>query len=216
MQDQHPKRQPSAPELLQSLCAAAAAGDASAFEAIHRRLGGGLKRLFLERSGGRADLAEELSQRTWVAVWQALTAGKYDPSRAAISTFVYAVGSKIWLGHLRGSQRDGARAAGGEGAFYALVRDDGPGDVAAGAELIQAVRDCLAGVGADGGLTPDERALVCAAAAGESDRALAKRLKLAPSTVNARKRAAYEKLRRWLAQRGHRPESSERGAGVNQ
>lgn len=214
MQDKHPNRPASATDPLQSLCAAAAAGDESAFESLHRRLAGGLKRLFMERAGGHADLAEELAQKTWVAVWQALRAGKYDPSRAAISTFVYAVGFKIWLGHLRGLRRDGDRAGSADAGTFALVRDDDPAYAAADAELIQAVRDCLAGKGAAGSLTADERALVCAAASGESDRALAKRLKLAPSTVNARKRAAYEKLRRWLAQRGHRGERTERQAGV--
>jgi RNA polymerase sigma factor (sigma-70 family) len=216
MQDEHPKAAERTPDLLQRLCAAAAAGDQSAFEALHRRLGGGLKRLFLERTNGRADVAEELAQRTWVAVWQALRDGKYDPSRAAISTFAYAVGSKIWLGHLRGAQREGARVTVPESPFAIAARSEDPSDAAAGAELIQAVRDCLASGGEGGGLTAEERALVCAAASGESDRALAKRLKLAPSTVNARKRAAYEKLRRYLAQRGHRPESAERGAGVGQ
>jgi len=161
-------------------------------------------------------VAEELAQRTWVAVWQALKAGKYDPSRAAISTFVYAVGFKIWLGHLRGLQRDARHAAALDAGSTGPGGEVDPGYAAADAELIQAVRDCLAGHGEAGGLTADERALVCAAAAGESDRALAKRLKLAPSTVNARKRAAYEKLRRWLAQRGHRSERTERGAGVGE
>lgn len=214
MHQQNPKP-PSATQQLQSLCAAAAGGDEAAFDAIHRRLGGGLRRLFLDRAGGRSDLADELAQRTWVAVWQALRAGKYDPSRAAISTFVYAVGTKIWLGHLRGSRRDDQRTGLVETGSFALVRDDDPSDAAADSELLQAVRDCLAGaIAGEGGLTPDERALIRAAASGESDRALAKRLRLAPSTVNVRKRAAYEKLRRLLAQRGHRPERPEREAHV--
>ena len=48
------------------------------------------------------------------------------------------------------------------------------------------------------------------AARGESDRALAKRLGVAPSTLNVRKRGALEKLRRFLASRGHRAETGER------
>ena len=90
---------------LADLCAAAVGGDRAAFEALHRRLGGGVRRLFLDRTSGRADLAEELGQRTWVGVWQSISSGKYDPTRSAISTFVYAVASKVWLQYLRSSKR---------------------------------------------------------------------------------------------------------------
>src|SRR4051794_23321638 len=76
--DKLPRRDSS----LQHLTMRAAGGDQGAFAALHQRLGGGLFRLFLERTGGRSELADDFSQKTWVAVWQALTAGKYDPARA--------------------------------------------------------------------------------------------------------------------------------------
>src|SRR5207249_225931 len=82
---------------LRDLSAAASRGDRAAFEQIHRRLGGGVRRLLLARVGNRPELADELAQRTWVAAWEALRAGRYDPSRAEFSTFIYAVAYKTWL-----------------------------------------------------------------------------------------------------------------------
>jgi len=53
---------------------AALAGDEAGFERVHDRYGQGLIRFFLKRVTGRIDLAEELSQKTWVLVWRALQA----------------------------------------------------------------------------------------------------------------------------------------------
>src|SRR5690606_14994005 len=116
-----PTTGPAGERPLADLGIAAAGGDRAAFELVHQRLGGGGRRLVLERTGGRADVAEELAQRTWVGVWQSINAGKYDPARAAISTFVYAVASKVWLQHLRGS----ARATGSVEALEAVFGSGG-------------------------------------------------------------------------------------------
>jgi RNA polymerase sigma factor (sigma-70 family) len=200
---------PGSDRSLADLCAAAVGGDRAAFDALHRRLGGGVRKLFLDRSAGRADLSEELCQRTWVGVWQSLSAGKYDPTRAAISTFVYAVAFKVWLQHLRGLRR----VTGPADAIEASLGTGGdPAEALHGAELIQTVRDCLSTPASQGGLTEDERWLVQAAGSGVSDRDIARRLGISPSTANARKRAALEKVRRFLAQRGYRPETVERTA----
>lgn len=91
----HHSEQPFDTRSLADLAAAAAQGNAAAFEALHKRLSGGLRKLFVERSGGRSDVADDLIQRTWVGVWQALRSGRYDPARSAISTFVYAVGHNM-------------------------------------------------------------------------------------------------------------------------
>jgi RNA polymerase sigma factor (sigma-70 family) len=205
---------PGGDRSLAELCAAAAGGDRAAFDAIHQRLAGGVRKLFLDRTSGRSDTAEELCQRTWVGVWQSLSRGKYDPSRAAISTFVYAVASKVWLQHLRGMRRGAAGPVDAiEGVFGG---GDDPADAVHAAELIQAIRDCLAAPSGEGGLTEDERWFAQAAAGGASDRELARRLSVSPSTANARKRAVLEKVRRFLAQRGHRPETTERTAKIRE
>ncbi len=198
------------PDPLADLSRAAMAGDEAAFASIHGRLDDRLRRFLLRRAPGRDDLAADLAQRTWVAVWEALRQARYDPNRAAISTFVYAVASKMWLQHLRTSRRAGP-AAGLSDDDEGLIADAaGPADAMDLAEVLDAVRACLRADASADGLSQEESVIVCAAASGESDRALAKRLGLAPSTINARKRAAYDKVRRYLARRGHRPESSER------
>lgn len=186
---------------LAQLAAAAASGDRVAFESLHRRLTGGLRKIFIERSGGKADVADDLIQRTWVGVWQALSSGRYDPARSAISTFVYAVAHKMWLQHLRarGPLPDAAEVDPGASPT---------GPPAELAEVLEAVRACLRGEAGD--LTPDERAILRLSGTGASDRDLAARLSVSPSTANARKRAAFDKLRRHLASLGHRPETTER------
>lgn len=200
----------SASQDLADLVARAMRGDRAAFDQVHARLAGGIYRLMLDRTGGRADLAEELAQRAWVVVWEAVSGGKYDPAKSAITTFLYAVGHKIWLQHLRTSSRRGM-ASHDEGPEPVGVAEDAP-DAASLAELLTAVRECMDGGerGVAGALAPDERALIRAVAAGQSDRSLARMLGLAPSTVNVRKRTVMEKIRRFLAVRGHR--GPERGA----
>src|SRR4051812_23331621 len=72
--------QPARPssEDLGALAAAAGRGDRAAFDRLHERLAGGLKRILLNRTGGRTDLTDELAQRTWVVLWGAISSGKYD------------------------------------------------------------------------------------------------------------------------------------------
>ncbi len=175
----------------------AAAGEESAFEAIHDRFDPGLRRFFLSRNGGRAEQAEELAQRTWVLVWRSVSDGKYDPKRAAPSTFVYAVASKVWLQHCRQLRRPAIPETGDLPAR--LLEGDDPADLLHAAELLEAMRNCLR---CEGCLSSEERAIVTAAAHGESERALAQRFGLAASSINARKQTAYAKLRQCIAQRG--------------
>lgn len=187
-----------------------ATGDAPAFERDHARLAGWVKRLFRERCGGRADVAEELSQRTWAAVWEAVTSKRYDPARAAMTTFVYAVAQNIW--------RQWAKQQSRSVASPVAESDDSTGvqDVAATvaeAELIDAVRACVHGRVPAAGLTDDEREVLRLVAAGETDRALAERLGVAPSTAHARKRAAMDKLRGYLTGKFG---GAERGASASQ
>ena len=68
--------------------------------------------------------------------------------------------------------------------------------------------------GVAGALNPEERALIRAVAGGHSDRSLAKLLGVAPSTVNVRKRTVFEKVKRFLAVRGHR--GPERSGGADE
>ena len=194
---------------LRDLSAKAMAGDHASFEQIHRRVGAGLRRLLLKRSAGREDLVDELCQKTWTSVWKAFTEGKYDPERSAITTFVYAVGNNAWLTHLRSFARDQGYIDRAPAMLGAEHIDSSPLTIGPGsaddahilAETIEYVRALLRDDG-PGGLSENERAVVRAIAAGESDRALARRLGLSSSTVNIRKHAGYAKIRDYLRVRG--------------
>lgn len=196
---------------LSDLTSAAARGDERAFAALHLRVGTGLRRVLLKRSGGRADLVDDLLQTTWAAVWEALRSGRYDPARGAITTFVYAVGNNAWLTHLRRSGRAGG--AGSIGSSDGIERDavtvEAIDSAMAEAELIDAVRVCVREEGR-AGLSEQERVIVRGMAGGESDRALARRLGLSCSTVNVKKQRALEKIREHLTERGLAEEEGSR------
>lgn len=176
-------------------------------DAVHARFAPGLRSLFLRRVGEkRADLADDLCQRTWMMTWNAILEGKYDPQRAAISTFLYAVANNAWLRHLRAAGRDGLNGHSGE--LEELENAMGPGadpgvpDVLTHAEELDAVRAFLRDRAAPDALTPDEHAVVTGSARGESDRALAARLGFATSTINGKKQSGFSKLRRTLERLG--------------
>lgn len=174
-----------------------AAGDRGAFDAVHDRLAGGLLRLFDRRLAGRADVADELAQQTWARAWDAITRGRYQPQRAAISTFVYAVANNVWLQFCRTLRSPGQGPPTEEPA--APGRHDALLEYA---ELIDALRGCLRQPAGPNALADDERLVVLATARGETERQLAVRLGLAASTINARKQSAYAKMRACLAAKG--------------
>ena len=192
---------------LRALAAAAMTGDEPAFAQLHRRVGAGVRRMLLKRSGGREDLVDDLAQKTWSSVWVALREGKYDPERSAITTFAYAVANKAWLTHLRSFAREHGYV--GDGPSMRAEAPKGgtaadelrPDDVAGEAEVIDVVRACLR-EGGPGGLTEHERIVLRAIGAGESDRGLARRLGCSSSTVNIRKHSGYAKVRAYLASLG--------------
>jgi RNA polymerase sigma factor (sigma-70 family) len=195
---------------------AAAQGDEQAFAALSQRLAPGVRAVLLDRVARKHDVADDLTQRTMLGLWQALRAGRYDPQRSAITTFVYAVAHKVWLQHARA---DGRRLAAQQRYTLNTVLPEANAaqdDVAAVADtaaLLQHVRRALDEAGesassaassaANGaGLTDDERWLLRNWAGGVSDRELAKRMGIAASNVNGRKQVAYRKLRAWLTQLG--------------
>lgn len=191
-------------ETLQALAAAAQRGAEDAFERLHDRLAGGVRQ-FLGRRLNSADAVEELAQRAWVAVWEALREGRYDPSRAAISTFVYAVSYRIWQQYLRSERlRRGGVLDGGM-----LVGPDTLAGDLHEAELIDAMRDALT----TSGLTPDEREILDGLSDNVSERAMATRQGVAASTINARKKSALAKLRRRMGLLGFRDSGEEQMEG---
>jgi RNA polymerase sigma-70 factor (ECF subfamily) len=207
----HQRPEPDPAAQLRELAAACALGDRAAFDRLHARFSRGLLAFFTKRGASHAADAEELAQRAWMGVWSALSAGRYDPERAAISTFIYAVASKTWLQHLRQQGGFGSDNAGLDESMEELAADaEGTIDEVAAAEQLEAVRKFLRERGNDEALSDDEHQIIVAAAGGASDRELAARFSLAPSTVNAKKQAGWGKVRRFLARLGHRPEQAER------
>lgn len=179
-----------------------AAAQHAFFQQQHERLSPGLRRMFLDRTAGRQDLSDELAQRAWALAWKALAAGKYDSERAAFSTFVYAVAQNVWLQHLRSSgQRQNNVASLPDDASPVSLEQ--PEDTARLAEVVDLLRRVLRGE-VPAQLSDEERWIVRAVADGETDRGLAAKLRLSPSTANARKNAAFDKLRRFLSSKGHR------------
>lgn len=198
------------PTLVQ-LTARAMAGDESAFADLHRRVGAGVRRLLLKRSGGREELVDDLCQKTWSSVWVALRQGKYDPSRSAITTFVYAVANNAWLTHLRSFAREQGYIGEGPGVISTEapgIDRETPHDAAHEAEVIDSVRACLRDDGPSG-LTEQERIVLRAIGAGETDRGLARRLGVSSSTINIRKHSGYAKIRAYLGSLGLADEGQE-------
>jgi RNA polymerase sigma-70 factor (ECF subfamily) len=202
---------------LQLLARRTRSGDRSAFARIHQRLAPGLHRILLRRTAGQADLAEELAQQAWTEVWRALQNGHYDDSKAAISTFVYAVANKMWLRRLRGLRnRPISESDFDLFAFIASDKTENPAALLQASELIDALRACLRATDTPFALTDDERQVITGLATGDSERSLGVALGVAASTIHGRKHAAYAKLRQCLRAKGFSLDSSERPAAAGE
>lgn len=194
---------------VESALARAAAGDPRALSELHRSLNPGLVRHFLRLvgghgAGGREAAAEELAQQTWIAFSGALREGKYDPSRARLSTFLYAISSNIYLRHLRASGRAAERRTAALHADEPGPEGLDPSKIAANAAEIERVRRAIAGQEPGAKLSDDEREVLRLVAAGRSDRELALYLACSASTANMRKQVALGKLRAFLERDGNR------------
>ena len=194
--------QPPTPTV-RELVARAMRGDKSAFELLHQRLDGGLRRMLAKRTSGQTELAAELAQRTWIDTWRALCEQRYDSSRAEFSTFLYAIGYKIWLQHRR-QERGAAQNADDLDTFAdrLMPGEDALATALHAGERIDALRACLRNTQPPFGLSSEERMILEALAQGGTERTLAAQLGLAASTIHARKIAALEKLRQCLSGKG--------------
>lgn len=192
-----PERSARGPRPLEDLARRLAAGDRNAFDEAHARLDGGVRRLF-QRRGASAEAAEELSQRTWLEVWRVVTQGRYRPERSAISTFVYAVAGFV------GRRRTGAQGLALPAQLGERLADPDAGieQALAEAEVIEATRACLKATTGQNALSESEREAVLATLEGQSERQAAERLSVSASTINARKKSAFDKIRRCLAAKG--------------
>lgn len=185
-----------------------ARADRAAFDHLHARLAGAVRSLYTRR-GLPLNLAEELSQQAWAALWEALTAGRYEPQRSSPATYLYAIAHRIWLRHLR----DRGKSLATERAEEPLSADSGPAEASDLAAALHAVRSALE---QPGELSETDRTVLRLSAEGVSDRELGKRLGVAASSAHEARRGALERLRRVLARQGIAPDSAERPGGLRQ
>lgn len=196
-------------ELLASLALRASkpgSPDRQAFEELGTHLRPAFAAFFREKAKAKDDLIDDLSQRAMLGLWQALSQGRYDPTRSAITTFAYAISHKVWLQHLRATGRRDAATD----RYTRLVAQAGPANArpeslaeeSAHAALLEAMRSALSEGDCPAALTDDERWLLRNWAGGQSDRELAKVMGIAASNVNVRKQRAYAKIREYLQRLG--------------
>jgi len=184
--------------------------DRAALDEAHARFGPGLQQFFQARLAnfrGHAshDLAsvDDLCQQTWAECWKSVRDGRYDPARAALSTFLYAVASNMWLRHRRKSMNSREMMTDSEQVAQSFLgTEPDPARTVGFSELIEAVLSRVSG--RQGDLSAGDRAVLVALSRGASDRELAVQLNVAPSTAHARRVAALSKLREALTELGYR------------
>ncbi len=188
---------------------AIATGNAAATSELFRQLTPGLRRHFLRKlmvGGGPRDegLADDLAQKTWIEFWRLVQAGRYDGARARPSTLLYGIAGNIWMRHRREQSRLRSRETALpdsdeqlEGGFA-----EGPEGLTELASTIEAVRAIVDGSDARPGFDEEGRDILRAVAEGASERDLAFRLEVSPSTAHERKRAVLARLKQFLTSIG--------------
>lgn len=181
---------------LEKLARGALAGDEEAFETLHQRLGGGLKKFLFQRFSPNDDQIEELAQEAWIAAWQAVRDQKYDPTRAAFSTFLYAIGFKVGLRFVR-QQRRALPSLGGlnDQVIESLDSCEDPADLLDLAAELDRLRSAVSHLENVGELDAEEATILAGVARGRTERDLAQDLELAPSTLHSRKKKLLNKIR---------------------
>lgn len=184
---------------------------------LHRALSPGLTRhlakALKEPADPPSDRVQELAQRTWIAFWQAIRDGKYDPAKASLSTYLYAISHTMRLRLAREEGRQ-SRNAGTSADFEQQAdRSEEPTDLLELAARIDRVRSLLSGQ--HGGLSPEERAALRGIGEEQTDRELAQRLGISPSTAHTRKKTALQRLADLLSRPIGEPRRAPPGAETN-
>jgi len=201
-------------DAIDALAGRSATGDETAFARLHGALTGSVEGFFGRQLSGNRELAQELAHRTWVEAWRSLGRGRFDPSRSRFTTYLIGIAYKIWLRHLRSAGRD-ARRAGELERHLSPILERGEDDLEQSDELmdfltrIDALRECVSQARNRRNLRPVDLRILDGLLAGRTERELAEDLKLARSTIHARKTVTLDILRRCLAGRGLHPERGE-------
>jgi len=179
-----PDLSPIPPDLLRQI----AAGDRAAFAELYRRAAAKLFGVAL-RITRRGDLAEEVLQESFIAVWN--QASSYDPVKGSVMVWLTTIvrHRAIDQGRRRGNLKAADTAS--EDALMNLAA--GPAYQAdRGAEL-SALQRCLGQLD-----TQPRRAVLLAYAYGYTQEELAERLKTPIGTIKSWIRRSLERLKRCL------------------
>lgn len=162
------------------LMAAICDRDRAAFLELFRRYAGRVK-AFAMRSGMSANDAEEIAQDVMVAVWR--RAGTFDPDRAGVATWIYAIARNRRIDLIRKAMR--LEPDPNDPLFQPEPEPDGLQHLTARERETQ-VRACLAD------LAPEQRAvLVASFYEGWSHGQIAAQLDMPLGTVKSRLRLAF-------------------------
>jgi RNA polymerase sigma-70 factor (ECF subfamily) len=166
------------------LVRAVARRDRAAFVELFGRYAGRINAFALRRGAGAAD-ADEIVQDVMVAVWR--RAASFDPARAAVSTWIYAIARNRRIDMIRRAQRPAPDPE--DPLFRPDPAPDAAGELAAAERRVR-LREGLAA------LPPEQRrVLTLAFYDGLSHGEIATREGLPLGTVKSRIRLAFRHLR---------------------
>jgi RNA polymerase sigma-70 factor (ECF subfamily) len=182
---------PSNEDLQVWLFAVADSADRLAFARLFEHFAPRVKG-YLMRSGSTAELAEELTQETMVAIWR--KAASFDPARAALSTWVFAIARNLRIDyHRRGDGTAGIDDEGWDPEQQPADAHASPDELVVAAQRERGVHDAIARL-------PADQALVLRLSFFEEHphAAIAEQLGIPLGTVKSRIRLAVAQLRKSL------------------
>ena len=183
---------------------AVAQGDRSAFQLIYQRFSTAVQRFFVRRGARDVDA---LANDVWVDAWNALSAGRYDPARGKLSTFLYAIAWRTLLRHKRAQSRGPQPLSVDELALRLLGGESDPTRLTEFSDLLDDLNRCIGRPpfdDGDGGLDDQDRLILNAIYfEGMTERACAAKLECAPSTVHKRCQRVLRRLAACLKRKGH-------------
>ncbi len=166
------------------LAAVAGHADRAAFVELFRRFAGRIKAM-LTRSGSAPEMAEEVAQEVMVLVWR--KAASFDPEKASVATWIYAIARNRRIDLLRRAARPEPDP---QDPLFRPEPEAPAERVLAAAERDLRVRQALSG------LPPEQIEVVrLAFFAGLSHGEIAERLGAPLGTVKSRLRLSFARLR---------------------
>ncbi len=179
-----PAEGPSDAELLARL---AAADDRAAFAEIFARYAGRI-RAFLLRGGAHPDVVEEATQDVFVSVWR--RAATYEPAKAGVSTWIYAIARNRRIDLIR---RQARPAPDPNDPLFQPDAPEDPARAAASADRDARVREALEALSKD-----QLEAVRLTFYAGLTQAEIAQATGAPLGTVKSRLRLAFARLREAL------------------